>query len=66
MANAYKYIEVVGTSTNTIEEAIKTALDSVSMNNKISWFEVIATRGRLVEDGTPEYQVTVKCGVLAA
>ena len=65
MANAYKYIEVVGTSTVNVEEAIKAAIASVSANNVISWFEVVATRGRLVDNNELEYQVTVKCGVLA-
>lgn len=66
MATSYQYIECVGTSTESVEVAIKTAIDTVAKQHKISWFEVTATRGRLVEDGGIEYQVTVKCGVIAA
>lgn len=66
MATSYQYIECVGTSTESVEAAIKTAIDTVSQQHKISWFEVTATRGRLIDGKDVEYQVTVKCGVLAA
>ena len=66
MATSYQYIECVGTSTESVEKAIQTAIDTVGKNNKISWFEILATRGRLVDGNAIEYQVTVKCGVIAA
>ncbi|MAT39150.1 MAG: hypothetical protein CL946_06065 [Ectothiorhodospiraceae bacterium] len=64
MASTYQYVECVGTSTKSIEDAITTAVETVKKNNKISWFEVTAMRGRLVESDL-EYQATVKFGCIA-
>ena len=66
MATSYQYIECVGTSTESVEDAIKTAIAVIGQQHKISWFEVLATRGRLIDGKDIEYQVTVKCGVIAA
>jgi len=66
MAAAYQYIEVVGVSTASVEEAVKTAINVAAKSGKVSWFEVTATRGRIAENTELEFQVTVKCGVVAA
>lgn len=59
----YKIIELTGTSTNSIEEAVNNAIaragESVRM---MRWFEVIETRGAVVEGRVGEWQVTVKIG----
>jgi flavin-binding protein dodecin len=42
----YKSIELTGTSTTSIEEAVNTALKRAGKTiNNLSWFEVIETRG---------------------
>ena len=59
----YKIIELTGTSTNSIEEAVNNAIaragESVRM---MRWFEIIETRGAIVEGRVGEWQVTVKIG----
>ena len=62
-AHVYKKIELVGTSKDSVEDAIKTAIAKASETIKdLRWFEVLETRGQ-IEDGKVAYwQVTVKIG----
>ncbi len=62
MATVFEYKEVVGVSTESIEAAIKQGLDAVSADYNVAWFEVLSLRGRMVDAGTIEHQVTVKVG----
>lgn len=63
MATVFEYIEVVGTSQTSIEDAVQAAVDSVRAQRTIAWFEVANTRGRLLDaSGAVEYQVTVRFG----
>jgi hypothetical protein len=59
----YKVIELVGTSPNSISEAIDTAISraATSLRN-LGWFEVTQIRGSLKSDRVNEYQVTLKAG----
>ena len=59
----YKKIELVGSSPDSIEEAVKNALSKASRSlRNLRWFEVLETRGH-VEDGKIEHwQVTIKVG----
>lgn len=61
--NTYKKIEVVGSSDQSLEEAVTNALNSAgeSLRN-LSWFEVTEIRGAVTEQGSPIWQVTVKIG----
>ena len=61
--HVYKKIEVVGSSPNGFEEAIKNALARAEKTvRNMRWFEVTETRG-YVEDGkVGHWQVTVKIG----
>ena len=63
-AHVYRKIEVVGSSSNGIEDAVQNALSKVSEWEKsIRWFEVVETRGQ-VEGGKVAYwQVTLKVGL---
>ena len=58
----YKKVEVIGTSTQSVEAAIQKAVDRASKSlDKLSWFEVQETRGHINEDGkVTEYQVALK------
>ena len=59
----YKKIEIVGTSPNSIEEAINNAISECSVTIKhMDWFEVIDTRGHIVDDSVAHFQVTLKIG----
>ena len=61
--HVYKYIELTGSSTLTIEDAISTAIAkaSVSVRN-IHWFEVVETRGHVENGKVAHWQVTIKVG----
>ncbi|NYT23779.1 dodecin domain-containing protein [Alcaligenaceae bacterium] len=61
--HVYKNIELTGSSTDSIEDAVNTAIARASDTlRNISWFEVVETRGH-VRDGKVEYwQVTIKVG----
>ena len=59
----YKKIELVGTSTTTIEDAINNALARASKTiRNMRWLEVVETRGHIAEGKIDHWQVTVKIG----
>ena len=60
----YKKIDVVGTSSMNLEDAIQRAVtkSSESLRN-MSWFEVGEIRGRIEEDTVSQWQVTVTIGL---
>jgi len=59
----YKKLEVVGTSPNSIEEAIQNAITETSNSVKnLDWFEVVETRGHIVGNKVAHFQVTIKIG----
>ena len=61
--HVYKKIELVGASTTSIEEAVTNALAHAQKTiRNMSWFEVVETRGRIVDGKVSEWQVTVKVG----
>jgi hypothetical protein len=58
----YKVIEVVGVSSNSVQEAVRNAVAKASQTvRNIDWFEVQQIRGA-VHQGEPEFQVAVKIG----
>ena len=61
--NTYRIIEIVGLSTNSIEDAIKTGLARTSETVKhLRWFEVTETRGHIEDGKIAHYQVGMKVG----
>lgn len=61
--HVYKKAEIVGSSKVSIEEAIEGAIARASATIKnIDWFEVIETRGHIVDGKVGHYQVTLKIG----
>jgi len=59
----YKYIEVVGTSSKSIEDAIATAVSQASKTvRNIYWFEMTETRGKIEKGAVTEYQVRLRLG----
>ena len=59
----YKLIELTGTSTRNIDDAVNIALNRASKNiENLSWFEVIETRGSIEKNQVSLWQVTVKVG----
>lgn len=63
MSNVYKKIELVGSSRDSIEDAIRGAIAKASQTTRnLDWFEVDEIRG-WIRDGEPQhYQVTLKVG----
>jgi dodecin len=59
----YKYIDVVGTSSKSIEDAIATAVAEASKTvRNIYWFEMAETRGKIENGVVVEYQVRLRLG----
>ena len=63
MSNVYKKIELVGSSRDSIEDAIQGAIAKASQTTRnLDWFEVDEIRG-WISDGAPQhFQVTLKVG----
>ena len=61
-SRVYKKVEVIGTSEESVEAAIQSAVDRArSSLEKLSWFEVQEVRGHIDDDGkVSEYQVVLK------
>jgi len=63
MAGTYKKIEIVGTSSKTVSDAIAVAVaEAASTVRNIGWFEVAEIRGSVKNGKVSEYQVTVRIG----
>ena len=61
--HVYKKIELVGSSPNSIEEAIETAIARAEKTlHNIRWFEVVETRGQVDGGKVAHYQVTLRVG----
>ena len=61
--NVYKVIEIVGSSTDSIEDAIQKAIARASSTiREIRWFEVKETRGHVEDGRVAHYQVTLRIG----
>ncbi len=61
--HVYKIVELVGSSTEGLEEAIDNAIDTAddSVRN-MRWFEVEETRGHIEDGEVAHYQVMVRVG----
>jgi flavin-binding protein dodecin len=61
--HVYKSLELTGSSTESIEDAVSGALAKANESVRdMRWFEVTQIRGH-IEDGRPaHYQVTMKVG----
>ena len=64
MANhVYKLVEIVGTSTVGSDDAIRNAIQTAAKTiRRIDWFEVVETRGHVVDGQIEHFQVTLKVG----
>lgn len=61
--HTYKKIELVGSSTIGTDDAIQNAIAKAAKSIKhMDWFEVVDTRGHLVDGKIAHYQVTIKVG----
>ena len=61
--HTYKKIELVGSSPNSIQEAIENAVEKASQTiRNLRWFEVVETRGYIENNQVAHWQVTLKIG----
>lgn len=61
--HVYKNVELVGSSKTTIEDAIHNAIATAAETlNHLEWFEVLQTRGHIVDGKVGHYQVVLKVG----
>jgi flavin-binding protein dodecin len=61
--HVYKVVELVGSSDQSIEDAIQNALTRAGQTlRNIRWFQVLETRGMVDQGRVAHYQVTLKVG----
>jgi len=61
--HVYKLIELTGTSTVSIEEAVNTAIKRAGKTIKnLRWFQIVETRGDIDKNQVAHWQVTLKVG----
>ncbi|MGD0085517.1 MAG: dodecin [Verrucomicrobiota bacterium] len=59
----YKLIELTGTSTTSMEDAVEKAIKRAHKTiNNLRWFQVIETRGNIEKGRVNHWQVTIKVG----
>ncbi len=59
----YKVVEIVGTSPNSTDEAIRNAIEKASKTlSHLDWFEVVETRGQIADGKLAHFQVVLKVG----
>ena len=61
--HVYKSIEITGSSTNTVEDAINGAIAKASKTlHNLRWFQVSEVRGAIENNKVAYWQVTMKVG----
>ena len=61
--HVYKQIELTGSSKTSIEDAVQNAVAKASDTlHNLDWFQVIETRGNIVNNKVAYWQVTLKLG----
>ena len=61
--HVYKILELVGSSEESIEDAIDNAISRASKTiREMKWFEVVQTRGHIEGGKVAHYQVALRVG----
>ena len=61
--HVYKTLELTGSSTTGIEDAVSTALAKANETvRNMQWFQVVDTRGHIRDGKVAHWQVTLKVG----
>ncbi|PPD44328.1 MAG: dodecin flavoprotein [Methylocystis sp.] len=61
--SVYKVVELIGTSPDSIEDAIGSAIQRAGLTlRNLQWFEVTQIRGRIDKGNVERYQVGMKVG----
>jgi len=63
MDHTYKITEIVGTSPEGVDQAVRNGITRASESlRNLDWFEVTQIRGHLVDGAVAHFQVTMKVG----
>jgi flavin-binding protein dodecin len=61
--HVYKTVELTGSSTTTVEDAVRTAVGRAAKTlHGLRWFQVTEVRGGIADGAVAHWQVTVKVG----
>jgi flavin-binding protein dodecin len=61
--HVYRLSEIVGSSPNSVDEAIRTAIAKAAQTvRNIEWFQTEEIRGQVVDGGVAYFQVRMKVG----
>lgn len=61
--HVYKVVELVGSSPDSSDQAIRNALERASKTiRRLDWFEVVETRGHIQDGKVGHFQVKLKVG----
>ena len=61
--HVYKKIEIVGSSSISSDDAVRNALARAAKTlHRMDWFEVVETRGHIVDGKVGHWQVALKVG----
>ena len=61
--HVYKIIELTGSSTTSIEDAVANAIAKAAKTMRnMHWFQILESRGQIAEGRIAHWQVTVKIG----
>lgn len=61
--NIYSVSEIVGTSTSSIDDAVRGAVERAAKTlHNLDWFEVTGLRGHIEDNELRHFQVTLKVG----
>ncbi|RNF79940.1 dodecin [Streptomyces botrytidirepellens] len=63
MSHTYRVTEIVGSSTESVDDAIRSGISRASKTlRNLDWFEVGAVRGHIENGRIAHYQVGLKVG----
>jgi flavin-binding protein dodecin len=61
--HVYKMLELTGSSSVSIEDAVKNAIARAAKTvRRMQWFQILETRGHIEDNAVSHWQVTVKVG----
>ena len=62
-SHVYKMLELTGSSPTSSDDAIKGAIEKAAKTlHGMHWFQVLDTRGHIVDGKVAHWQVTIKIG----
>ena len=61
--HVYKHLELTGSSPKSSDDAIRVAIEKAAKTvRNMHWFNVVETRGHIVDGRVAHWQVTVRVG----